>query len=80
MKTKRTLRLDDGLIRRAKHAAEKRGKSVSQLVSEFFESLDGRRSLIRPDYPPITSSLLGLLKGKAASKEDYRRHLRDKHL
>jgi hypothetical protein len=80
MNTKLTLRLDDGLISRAKHAAEKRGKSVSQLVSEFFDSLEGSRSLMRPDYPPITSSLLGLLRGKAVSKEDYRRHLRDKHL
>ena len=79
MQTKLTLRLDDGLIRRAKHAAGKRGKSVSRMVSEYFDSLEGR-SLRASDYPPITSSLLGLLRGKSVSKEDYRRHLRDKHL
>lgn len=79
MNTKLTLRLDDSLIDRAKHAAEKRGKSVSQMVSEFFDSLDGGAQT-KSDYPPITSALFGALRGKFLSKDDYRRHLRDKHL
>ena len=79
MNTKLTLRLDGGLINRAKHAAEKRGKSVSQMVAEFFDSLDGRAQ-VKSDYPPITSALLGSLRGKSLSKEDYRRHLRGKYL
>jgi len=78
MKTKLTLRMDDRLVNRAKQAAEKRGKSVSQMVSEFFDSLD--KSVRRaPDLPPITSALLGSLRGKSVSKEDYRRHLRQKY-
>lgn len=79
MNTKLTLRLDDSLINRAKHAAEKRGKSVSQMVSEFFDSLDGGAQT-KSVYPPITSALLGALRGKFLSKDDYRRHLRDKYL
>lgn len=79
MNTKLTLRLDDSLIDRAKYAAEKRGKSVSQMVSEFFDSLDGGAQT-KSDYPPITSTLLGALRGKSLSKDDYRRHLRDKYL
>ncbi len=79
MNTKLTLRLDQGSISRAKYEAKKRGKSVSQMVSEFFDSLESRGPR-RPIYPPVTSSLLGLLKGKSISREDYRHHLRDKHL
>lgn len=79
MHTKLTLRLDDSLIDRAKHAAANRGKSVSQMVSEFFESLEGGAQT-KTGYPPITSALLGSLRGKSLSKEDYRRHLRDKYL
>lgn len=79
MNTKLTLRLDDSLIDRAKHAAEKRGKSVSQMVSEFFDSLDGGAQT-KSVYPPITSALFGALRGKFLSKDDYRRHLRDKYL
>lgn len=79
MNTKLTLRLDDSLIDRAKHAAEKRGKSVSQMVSEFFDSLDGGAQT-KSVYPPITSALFGALRGKCSSKDDYRRHLRDKYL
>ena len=79
MNTKLTLRLDDSLIDRAKRAAEKRGKSVSQMVSEFFDSLDGGAQT-KTSYPPITSALLGSLRGKSLSKEDYRHHLRDKYL
>jgi hypothetical protein len=79
MNTKLTLRLDDGLIDRAKRAAERRGKSVSQMVAEFFDSLDaGTRT--KPGYPPITSTLLGSIRDTSLSKEDYRRHLRDKYL
>jgi len=79
MNTKLTLRLDDSLIDRAKHAAEKRGKSVSQMVSEFFDSLEGGAQT-KSGYPPITSALLGAIRGKSLSKDDYRRHLRDKYL
>ncbi|HMO51299.1 MAG TPA: DUF6364 family protein [Kiritimatiellia bacterium] len=79
MNTKLTLRLDDSLINRAKHAAEKRGKSVSQMVAEFFDSLDGATPR-KPGYPPITTALLGSLRGASMTKEDYRRHLRDKYL
>ncbi|HMO03114.1 MAG TPA: DUF6364 family protein [Kiritimatiellia bacterium] len=79
MNTKLTLRMEVRLIDRAKQAAEKRGKSVSQMVSEFFDSLeDAPRS--KPGLPPITSALHGSLRGRTLSRDDYRRHLRDKYL
>ena len=79
MNSKLTLRMDDGLIRQAKLAAGKRGKSVSQMVAEFFGTL-GERSKAGQDYPPITASLLGVLRDKPVDEGAYKRHLREKHL
>ena len=80
MNTKLTLRLDDRLIERAKGEAERRGKSVSQMVAEFFGSLGASSKTGHADYPPVTSSLLGALRGKSSSVNDYKRHLREKYL
>ena len=50
MNTKLTLRLDDRLIDRAKRYSNRSGKSVSQLVSDYF-------ALIEADEPiPGTDS------------------------
>ena len=40
MYTKLTLRLDDGIIRKAKRIAKKRKTSVSHLVSDYFKILE----------------------------------------
>ena len=79
MHTKLTLRLVDGLIRQAKTAARKRGKSVSQMVAEFFGTL-GERARSASEYPPITASLMGVLRDKPLDEDAYKRHLREKHL
>jgi len=79
MNTKLTLRLDEHLIAQAKDEAEKRGKSVSQMVAEFFGSLGSASQRAGGRHPPITASLLGALKGKSVSEADYKRHLREKH-
>lgn len=79
MNMKLTLRMDDALIRQAKRAAEKRGKSVSKMVAEFFGTL-GERAKPGPAYPPVTASLLGVLREKPVDEGAYRRHLREKHL
>jgi hypothetical protein len=79
MNTKLTLRMDGALVKRAKAEALRRGKSVSQMTAEFIQSLD-RRGPPKKFLPPITSSLLGVLKGRGASKLEYKRHLREKYL
>ncbi len=61
MQTKMTLLLDEELIKKAEAAALERGKSVSQMVAEFFESL-GKAAPYESKLPPLTSSLLGILK------------------
>ena len=80
MNTKLTLRLDDRLIERAKDEAEKRGKSVSQMVAEFFTSLGSASKNGPAVYPPVTTSLLGALRNKSSSESEYKRHLREKYL
>ena len=78
MQTKMTLRLDDALIRRAKAAAKQRGKSVSQLVAEYFESL-GREHRDTEALPPVTASLVGILNDPSVDIEDYKKHVEEKH-
>jgi hypothetical protein len=79
MNAKLTLRLNDGLVRQAKNVAHQRGKSVSGMVAEFFDSID-RRPSPKEVLPPVTRSLVGVLKGRAISEQDYERHLRKKYL
>ena len=78
MQTKLTLRLDGQLIERAKAHAKKRGKSVSQMVADYFALLD------RDDQPetlaPLTRSLYGSLGGAVVDEDTYREHLEKKYL
>ncbi len=77
MNTKLTLRMDDMLVAEAKSHAAQRGKSVSQMFGEFVASLGAsqRGSVL----PPVTCSLLGILKGQRVSESDYKKHLRKKY-
>jgi hypothetical protein len=77
MNTKLTLRMDDALVRQAKRQAARRGKSVSQMFGEFVTSLGTSRPGSR--LPPVTDSLLGVMKGRRVSEKDYKQHLREKH-
>jgi len=79
MDAKLTLRLEDALIRRAKQEALRRGKSLSQMVSDYFNSLSARTTMKNPPLPPLTASLVGILKGSKISEDDYKNHLRAKH-
>ena len=78
MKTKLTLRMDDALIRRAKSEAQRRGKSVSLMLSEYIDIL-GKSSLETEKTPPITASLLGVLRGKSISEQDYKKYRMKKY-
>jgi len=78
MNTKLTLRMDATIVRKAKRQAARRGKSVSQMFSEFVTSLEAAKD--RRDLPPLTSSLLGIMGDAQVSEEDYKKHLREKYL
>lgn len=82
MQTKLTLRLEQRLIRRAKAYAQRTGKSVSELVADFF----GRLEAPAEDTPrpvvaqsPAVQSLVGALSKARVDEPDYRKHLVQKH-
>jgi len=79
MQTKLTLRLDDRLISGAKEYAKGTGKSLSQIVAEYFTAL-----LSPAPKPfaatPAVSALRGILKDRDVGGErDYRDYLEKKH-
>jgi hypothetical protein len=81
MNAKLTLRLDENLIARAKAIGKARGKSVSQLVADYFAALDAETAATAPDdLPPGVRSLLGALRGSQIEIDDYREHLAEKYL
>lgn len=78
MNTKLTLRIEEDLVETAKEEATRRGKSVSKMVGDFFDSLKARQGN-QQNLPPLTASLVGLLKGHGVSEADYKKHLREKY-
>jgi hypothetical protein len=79
MNTKLTLRLDDRLITRAKRYSSRTGKSVSQLVSDYFSLIEVDEPIPGTELTPRVRSMIGSLKGASATEEDYRRHLEEKY-
>lgn len=78
MQTKLTLRLEARLIERAKAHARHQGKSVSQMVADYFALLG--REEEGESLAPLTRSLRGALRGSDVDKAGYRRHLEGKFL
>jgi len=69
--------MDDVLVQQAKTQAARRGKSVSQMFGEFVTSLGATK--LAHDLPPVTGSLLGVMKSRRISEKDYKKHLREKY-
>lgn len=80
MNTKLTLRLDDALIAHAKRYAKNEGKSISQIVSDYFRAIPDRPDKKMRHIGPITTQLRGCLKGKDIDRKDYREHIEKKYL
>lgn len=86
MQTKLTLRLDDRLIEKAKDFAGKSGKSLSQVVADYFAAiLAQEKSNARPDeaeevLTPLVQELKGSLAGSDLAEEDYYAYLEEKYL
>jgi len=79
MNSKLTLRLNDKLISVAKTEAAQRGKSVSQMVGEFIDLLQNKKTSTQ-SLPPVTSSIRGILKESSLTEEDYKKHVQEKYL
>ena len=79
MQTKLTLRLDDRLISGAKEYAKGAGKSLSQIVAEYFSAI---MSPAPAPYKatPAVSRLRGILKESGVvGEQDYLDYLEKKH-
>ncbi len=80
MNTKLTLRLEEELIKSAKIHANMIGKSVSQMVADYFYLLDRKKSKKPIKLSPIVKSLKGSLKKSNFDESDYKAYLENKHL
>lgn len=79
MQTKLTLRLEDQLIEQAKSYAAQAGKSVSQIVADYFKLLTAPTTGARPLPSPVTRSLRGVLRGTKLDEGDYKKYLEEKY-
>lgn len=78
MQTKLTLRLESELIEAAKAQAHRQGKSLSQVVADYFTIFT--KADKKQNDAPITQSLRGIMKGSDLDESDYKKHLEEKHL
>jgi len=78
MQTKLTLRLEDSLIQQAKDYAKQHDKSLSQVVSDYFQALTQKSN--KPLTAPVTQSLIGVLDASNVDATDYKKHLEEKYL
>ena len=75
MTTKLTLTLDDKVIREAKRYARAKGRSVSELVENYFRSVTELNINQSEELTSSVKSLMGSF--KAPKNLDYKRILRD---
>lgn len=78
MQTKLTLRLESELIEQAKVHAKQQGKSLSQVVADYFLIFTEKSK--RTKIAPITESLIGVIKNNNLDESDYKKHLEEKYL
>ncbi len=71
--------MDEELIGQAKEYAEKRGKSVSRIVADYFRLLEQETQEEEEQLSPLTRSLKGSIPDSGPDEEAYRRHLEEKH-
>ena len=87
MKKRITLTIDEKCIEHGRAFAKKEGKSVSQLVEDYFAAYTKPiEPLRKEDMSPIVRELTGSLKGALEDdgiknyREVYRDYLKDKYL
>lgn len=78
MQTKLTLRLESELIEQAKIHARQQGKSLSQIVADYFMVFTEETK--KHKIAPITQSLIGIVKDNNLDESDYKKHLEEKYL
>lgn len=54
--------------------------SISQIVADYFSSMEGTPSEKNIELTPVVPSLKGAMRAAKVDIEDYHRHLEDKYL
>lgn len=80
MQTKLTLRLDDKLVRQAKAHARLKGTSVSRMIADYFQFIQGGKKERGIRSAPLTASLRGLMRKSALDEKEYKKYLEGKYL
>ncbi len=75
MLTQLTLDVDETLVQRAQSYAQRSGKSLSEVVAEYFANLEKDEL---SNLPPITRSLLGSIPSGVVDEGDYKAHIEAK--
>jgi len=64
----------------AEEYASSRGRSVSQMVADYFALLNETVEIRKEELSPIAGSLKGSLRGIQVNESDYKKHLEKKYL
>ncbi len=75
MQTKLTLRLEESVIAGAKSFAKQSGRSVSQIVADYFALLDTEPTDVDEVTTPIVASIRGSLRQVEAEVRAVRQEL-----
>ncbi len=82
MNTKLTLTIEQSVIEKAKEFAKSKGRSLSDIVENYFKALVKEEGIVKSESTPITDSLRGSF--KAPKDFDYKNELtkalKDKYL
>lgn len=77
--TKLTLSVQQGVVKRAKRYAARRGTSVSRLVERYLDLVSRPASEADADPTPVLKRLRSELKRASVDVADYRRYLERKY-
>ena len=81
MEAKLTLKLDKGVIEKAKEYAKKKNISLSRMVERYFKSFVEKKQNKEKKYSPLVEELSGIinLDKDFDFKEDYTNYLIEKY-
>ena len=73
MNTKLTLTIEQALIEKAKEYAKEKGRSLSDIVENYFKAIVKDQGVVKSNSTPITDSLRGSF--KSPKDFDYKKEL-----
>ena len=82
MNTKLTLTIEQALIEKAKEYAKEKGRSLSDIVENYFKALVKEDGIVKSELTPIANSLKGSFKEPKDFnyKEQLTKALSKKHI